>query len=74
MNTFVRLLVTAGIIFLFFLCFGLLIEIRKSMGLHTPGLIGIIFFLAAFYAIKTIWKNKRNSNNRKDRDYPTLQE
>lgn len=58
MNTFVKILVTVGVVFLFFFLFGLLVGGRQATGHQTPGGLGIVFLIALFFGVRAIWKKQ----------------
>ena len=62
MGKLAKILVTIGIVFVFFLLFGLLNAGRQEAGYRTPGFIGVIL-LAAAYGIRAIWKKEKNDKN-----------
>lgn len=59
MSTFVKVVVTIGIVFLFFIIFGTIVGIRGGSGHSTPGFLGLIVFAALVGALRAIWKGKR---------------
>ena len=63
MGKLAKILVTIGIVFVFFLLFGLLNAGRQEAGYRTPGFIGVILLAAAYGAIRAIWKNEKNDKN-----------
>ena len=60
MNKLAKVLVTIGIVLVFFLLFALLNAVRQESGHRTPGFIGIILLAAAYGAIRAIWKKGKN--------------
>lgn len=57
-STFVRVVVTVGVVFLFFIIFGIIVGIRGGSGHSTPGFFGLIVFAALVGALRAIWKGK----------------
>lgn len=66
MNKLAKIIVTIVVLLVFFLLFGIIVESRRTMGQHTPGLGGLILFIAVIFSIRAIWKNKKNDDNDKD--------
>ena len=60
MNKLAKVLVTIGIVLVFFFLFALLNAVRQESGHRTPGFIGVILFAAAYGAIRAIWKKGKN--------------
>ena len=58
MSTFVKIIVTIGVVFLFFIVFGAIVGIRGGSGHSTPGFLGLIVFAALIGALRAIWKGK----------------
>ena len=58
MSTFVKVIVTIGVVFLFFIVFGAIVGIRGGSGHSTPGFLGLIVFAALVGALRAIWKGK----------------
>lgn len=58
MSTFVKIVVTIGVVFLFFIVFGAIVGIRGGSGHSTPGFLGLIAFAALVGALRAIWKGK----------------
>lgn len=76
MNSLSKILVTVAVVFLFIIFFAFLVGGRDATGHQTPGILGIILLLAAYYAIRAIWKKNNNKNedkNSDDNDSPILQ-
>ena len=66
MNKFAKIIVTIGVLFVFFLLFGTVVGSRSTTGQQTPGLLGLILFAAVFYSIRAIWKGGEKDDNDKD--------
>ena len=60
MNTFAKVLVTIGVVFLFIIVFGAIVGARSDAGHSTPGILGLIMFGALVGALRTIWKKPKN--------------
>lgn len=58
MSTFVKVVMTFGVLFLFFIIFGAIVGIRGGSGHSTPGFLGLIVFAALVGALRAIWKGK----------------
>lgn len=63
MNKFAKVLVTIGVVFLFFIVFGAIVGARSNAGHGTPGFIGLIIFAALIGALRAIWKKSKNDDN-----------
>ena len=67
MNKIAKILVTIGVVFVFFLLFAVLVGSSGDAGQKTPGFLGILLMVGAFGAIRAIWKSninsKKNENN-----------
>ena len=75
MNSLSKILVTVAVVFLFIIFFAFLVGGRNATGHQTPGILGIILLLAAYYAIRAVWKknNKNENKSSDDNDSPILQ-
>ena len=64
MNKSSQILVTVGVVFLFFIIFGAIAGAMSDAG-RTPGFLGLIAFGGLIGALKAIWKdsNKEDSDN-----------
>lgn len=72
MNKLAKVLVTIGVIFVFFLLFAALVGGREASGHKTPGFLGLILFAVVYYGVRAIWKNEKKDNN-DDNDISVLQ-
>lgn len=64
MSKFAKILVTIGVLFVYFLLSAVAVGVRESAGYKTPGFMGIILLVAVIGAIRAIWKSgKKNSDN-----------
>lgn len=59
MSKFAKILVTTGVVLIFFMLFAAIVGARGDAGHSTPGIIGLILFAAFIGAIKAIWKSDR---------------
>jgi membrane associated rhomboid family serine protease len=66
MNKLAKIIVTIGVLLVFFLLFGAVVGIRSATGQHTPGLLGLILFAAVVSSIRAIWKSGKTDGNDKD--------
>ncbi len=59
-----KILVTIGVVLLFFIVFGAIAGARSDAG-RTPGIFGLIVFGALIGALRAIWKKpkKEDENN-----------
>lgn len=62
MSKFAKIVVTLGVVLLFFLLFGALVGVNSSTG-QTPGILGLILFAGFIGALRAIWKNKNDDDN-----------
>ena len=67
MSKFAKILVTIGVIILWFLLSVINTEMRKVSGHSTPGIFGMILLLGVIGAVRAIWKRGKNDNE-KDED------
>lgn len=63
MNKLAKIIVTIGVLLVFFLLFGTVVGSRNDAGLETPGLLGLILFAAVFFSIRAIWKSGKKNDN-----------
>ncbi|MBO5427568.1 MAG: hypothetical protein J5996_03975 [Prevotella sp.] len=63
MSKLAKILVTIGIIFIFFMCFSIVVGTAGTSGQKTPGFLGLILFAAVIGAIRLVWKNDKNNEN-----------
>lgn len=68
MNKSSKILVTIGVVILFFLVFGGISAIRTHEGNKTPGFLGIIVFFAFIGALKAIWKKPKDKDKNSEED------
>ena len=61
MNKTAKVLVTVGVVFLFFIIFGAIAGAMSDAG-RTPGILGLIVFGALIGALKAIWKKDRGND------------
>lgn len=75
MSKFTKVLVTVGIIFLYFILFAaLMIGGGKTFGYKVPGFLGFLLLSAACEAIRATWKSgKNNKESDSDNDSSILQ-
>lgn len=66
MNKLAKILVTIGVLFVFFLLFGAVVGSLDAAGQKTPGFLGLILFAAAFFSIRAIWKSGKKDDNDKN--------
>ena len=59
MSKFAKLLVTIGVLFVFFMLFAVIVGARVDAGHSTPGIFGLILFAAVIGAIRAIWKSDK---------------
>lgn len=59
MSKFAKILVTIGVIILWFLLSVINTEMRKVSGHSTPGIFGMILLLGVIGAVRAIWKSKK---------------
>ena len=62
MGKSVKILVTVGVVFLFFIVYGAIVGIMKDAG-RTPGILGLIVFGALIGALRAIWKKPKNEEH-----------
>lgn len=62
MSQLSRILVTVGVVFLFFIIFGAIAGSMSDAG-RTPGILGLIVFGALIGALRAIWKKPKNDDN-----------
>ena len=65
MSQLSRILVTVGVVFLFFFIFGAIAGSMSDAG-RTPGILGLIVFGALIGALRAIWKKPKNDDNNDD--------
>ena len=65
MSQLSRILVTVGVVFLFFIIFGAIAGSMSNAG-RTPGILGLIVFGALIGALRAIWKKPKNDDNNDD--------
>lgn len=57
-----KILVTIGLVFLFFIIFGAIAGAMSDAG-RTPGILGLIVFGALIGALRAIWKKSKNDED-----------
>ena len=62
MSQLSKILVTVGVVFLFFIIFGAIAGSMSDAG-RTPGILGLIVFGALIGALRAIWKKPTNDDN-----------
>ena len=72
MSTFIKVVVTIGVVFLFFIIFGAIVGIRGGSGHSTPGFLGLIVFAALVGALRAIWKGKGKGKGKKKEDNSSI--
>lgn len=65
MSQLSRILVTVGVVFLFFIIFGAIAGSMSDAG-RTPGILGLIVFGALIGALRAIWEKPKNDDNNDD--------
>lgn len=70
MSKFAKILVTVGVIFLFFIIAIPITASIKSSG-SSPTFINLILLMGLIGGVKAIWKSEKKDNN--DNDTPILQ-
>ena len=70
MSKLSKILVTIGVVFLFFIIFGVIAVAASDAG-RTPGILGLIVFGALIGALRAIWKKPKGGG--KDDDSSILQ-
>lgn len=73
MSKFAKILVTIGVLFVYFLLSALVMGVRESSGHKTPGFMGIILLVAVIGAIRAIWKSEKKNNDNDNNDASILQ-
>lgn len=68
MSKLAKIIVTIGVLFVFYLLFATVVGVQSDAGQQTPGILGLILFAALVFAIRSIWKNGKNDDNDKDND------
>ncbi len=63
MNKVSKILVTIGIVFIFFILFGAIVGIRGEAGHRTPGILGLAVFAGMVGALKAVWKKPKKDEN-----------
>lgn len=63
MNKTAKILVTVGVLFLFFLVFGAISGAMSDAG-RTPGILGLIVFGAMIGALRAIWKKPKSEDDK----------
>lgn len=61
-----KVLVTLGVVFVFFILFAAIVGIRGEAGHKTPGILGLIVFAGMVGALKAIWKKSKNEEDGKN--------
>lgn len=62
MSQLSKILVTVGVVFLFFIIFGAIAGSMSDAG-RTPGILGLIVFGALIGSLRAIWKKPKNDDN-----------
>lgn len=63
MSKLAKILVTIGIVFIFFIFFSIVVGTAEASGQKTPGIVGLVLFAAVIGAIRLVWKNDKNNEN-----------
>lgn len=63
MNKVSKILVTLGVVFIFFILFAAIVGIRGEAGHKTPGILGLVVFAGMIGALKAIWKKNKSEGN-----------
>ena len=58
-----KILVTIGIVFLFFIVYGAIVGAMRDADRSTPGILGLIAFGGLIGALKAIWKDSNKEDN-----------
>lgn len=62
MSQLSKILTTVGVVFLFFIIFGVIAGAASNAG-RTPGIFGLIVFGGLIGALRAIWKKPKNEDN-----------
>lgn len=73
MGDFAKVLVTVGVIFVFFILFAAVVGSRQDSGHSTPGILGLILFGAVYGAIRAVWKQDKKDKDDDNTHSPILQ-
>jgi hypothetical protein len=65
MSKLAKILVTIGVVFLFFIVFAVIAGVMSDAG-RTPGILGLIVFGALIGALRAIWKKPKNEDDKDD--------
>ena len=65
MSKLAKILVTIGVVFLFFIVFAVIAGVMSDAG-RTPGIFGLIVFGALIGALRAIWKKPKNEDDKDD--------
>ena len=63
MNKVSKILVTLGVVLVFFILFAAIVGIRGEAGHKTPGIFGLVVFAGMVGALKAIWKKNKSEEN-----------
>lgn len=65
MSKLAKILVTIGVVFLFFIVFAVIAGVMSDAG-RTPGILGLIVFGALIGALRAIWKKPKSEDDKDD--------
>lgn len=65
MSKLAKILVTIGVVFLFFIVFAVIAGAMSDAG-RTPGILGLIVFGALIGALRAIWKKPKSEDDKDD--------
>ena len=63
MNKVSKILVTLGVVLVFFVLFTVIVGVRGEAGYRTPGILGLAVFAGMVGALKAIWKKNKNEES-----------
>ena len=66
MSKFAKILVTLGVILIFYLLFALIIVAGGNSDNSTPGILGLILLSTLLSAICAIWRNDKKNGKEED--------
>ncbi len=66
MSKLSKIVVTLGVVFVFFIVFAAIVGFRSEAGFKTPGILGLIVFAGMVGALRAIWKKPKKEDNGND--------
>jgi len=72
MNQLSKILVTIGVVVIFIIIFGAIAGSMSDAG-RTPGILGLIIFVALIGALRAIWKKPKDEDNKDNNNSSILQ-